>query len=87
MLTPGHFMGEQDPRAVWARNIGLLSVITVDLVGYSGAGVAIGYLAWKKLGWPWWFLLLTSLAGLSLAMYRVYQFTLREEEKETKKQP
>jgi len=51
----------------------MFSVIVTDLVGYTGAGIAVGYFAWKKWGAPWWVLLLCSVAGLVLAMYRVYQ--------------
>ena len=57
------------------KKAGLLSVIVADLLGYSGAGVGLGYLAMTKLGAPWWVLLLLSMAGLSLAMYRVYQIS------------
>lgn len=66
-------MGEQGPPNTWVRKLGLLSVIVVDLVGYTGAGIGLGYLMWKKLGMPWWVLLLTSLAGLGLAMYHLYR--------------
>jgi F0F1-type ATP synthase assembly protein I len=72
-------MEDQDPsRPPWARSLGLFSVIIADLVGYTGAGVGIGYLAWKKLGAPSWVLVVTSLAGLSLAMFRLYQRSSKE---------
>jgi hypothetical protein len=73
MLTGINFMGEQEPPNAWVRQLGMLSVIVVDLLGYTGGGIALGYLATRKLGAPWWVLLLTSVAGLSLAMYRLYQ--------------
>ncbi|OFZ79903.1 MAG: hypothetical protein A2583_06465 [Bdellovibrionales bacterium RIFOXYD1_FULL_53_11] len=62
----------------WVKKFGLASVMMVDILGYSGAGVGIGYLAWNKLGWPWWVILLTSTAGLVLAMYRLYRMFIRE---------
>ena len=62
----------------WAKKFGLASVMMVDILGYYGAGVGIGYLAWNKLGWPWWVILLTSTAGLVLAMYRLYRMFIRE---------
>ena len=61
------------PNRDWVRNLGMFSVIISDLVGYTGIGVGIGYLAWKKWNAPWWVLLLSSLTGLALAMVRVYQ--------------
>jgi F0F1-type ATP synthase assembly protein I len=60
------------------KNLGLFAVIVGDLMGYTGAGIGIGYLAWVKLGAPWWVLLVTTLAGLGLAFYRVYQVSQRE---------
>jgi hypothetical protein len=60
------------------KKIGLISVIVVDIVGYTVGGVAAGYLLWSKLGFPWWVLLITSSAGLSLGMYRLYQLTKKE---------
>lgn len=63
----------EKPNREWVRTLGIFSVIVTDLVGYTGAGVALGYFAWKKWGAPWWVVLGASLAGLALAMYRVYQ--------------
>jgi len=60
------------------RQIGLLAIIVSDLVGFVGAGVGIGYLAWTKWGAPWWVLLLSSLVGLTLAFYRIYRVSQRE---------
>jgi hypothetical protein len=60
------------------RKLGLFTVIVGDLMGYTGAGIGIGYLAWTKWGAPWWVLLLTSVAGLVLAFYQVYQVSQKE---------
>ena len=60
------------------RSLGYFSVIVGELVGFTGTGVAVGYFAWAKWGAPWWVLLLTSLAGLTLSMYRLYRMTQRE---------
>lgn len=60
------------------KGIGLLAVVVSDLLGYSGAGIGLGYLAWAKLGAPWWVLLVFSLAGLILAFYKLYQISQRE---------
>lgn len=78
MLTGKGFMKKNDPQRIWIRSLGLLSVMVVDLVGYTGGGVAIGYLAWTRLHAPWWVLLLTSLSGLWLAMYQLYRLSKKE---------
>ena len=54
------------------KNFGLFTVIIGDLVGCVGAGVGIGYFAMKKWNAPWWVLLLSSVTGLTVAMYRMY---------------
>lgn len=64
----------------WMRSLGYFSLIVGDLVGFTGAGIGIGYYAWTRWNAPWWVLLLTSLAGLSLAMYRLYKMTQRDME-------
>lgn len=69
-----------EDRKLWIRNLGLLSVIVSDLLGFTGVGIGIGYLLWAKLGAPWWVLVLSSSAGLSLAMYRMYRFTQKNEQ-------
>jgi hypothetical protein len=55
------------------RKLGLFTIIVSDLVGYTAAGMGLGYFAWTKWGAPWWVLLLSSVGGLSLAFYRIYQ--------------
>lgn len=60
------------------KKLGLLTIIVGDLMGFTGAGIGIGYLAWTKWGAPWWVLLVTSLAGLSIAFYRLYQISQKE---------
>lgn len=67
-------------RKNWARSLGLLSVITADLLGCTGAGVGIGYWLWKKRGMPWWVLLLFTMLGLVVAFYRLYLISQRNEE-------
>jgi F0F1-type ATP synthase assembly protein I len=60
------------------KKLGLFTIIVSDLMGYTGAGIGIGYLAWTKWGAPWWVLLMTSLAGLGLAFYRLYKISEKE---------
>ena len=63
----------KDPERPWADALSLMASISVDLLGYTGIGVGLGYLLWKKAGMPWWVLLLLSLAGLTLGIYRLYR--------------
>lgn len=60
------------------RSFGYFSLILGDLIGFTGAGIGIGYLAWKKWGAPWWVLLLASLGGLAISMIRLYKTTQRD---------
>ena len=60
------------------KKLGLFAVIVSDLIGYTGAGVGLGYLAWSKWNAPFWVMIVTSMAGLSLAFYRIYQISQKE---------
>ncbi|MBC7693013.1 MAG: hypothetical protein H7222_14720 [Methylotenera sp.] len=60
------------------KTLGLFGVIVADFVGYSGAGVAVGYFLWKKLDFPWWILLVTSIGGLYLASYQLYRLSEKD---------
>ncbi len=62
---------EQD-RSNWTKSMAIYSAVLADLIGFTGAGIGLGYLGWAKLGFPWWFLLTLTLAGFFLAMYRLY---------------
>jgi F0F1-type ATP synthase assembly protein I len=82
-------MKKNDPQAdsTWLRSLGYFSVIIGDITACTGLGVGLGYLAWSRWGAPWWVLMMTSMAGLILAFYRLYRMTLRETEAETETQP
>jgi F0F1-type ATP synthase assembly protein I len=69
---------ENKERDRTVRNLGLFAVILSDLVGYTGAGIAVGYFVWSKWGAPWWILLLTSLTGLSMAFYKMYKLSMKD---------
>jgi F0F1-type ATP synthase assembly protein I len=62
----------------WIRGLGLFGVITAELLGASVVGVGSGYLLWKKAGMPWWVLLVCSVAGLSVAFYRLYLISRKD---------
>jgi len=63
---------EKDRQKMW-RDLGLFSVIVTDLLGYTGAGLAIGWFLWKKWGTPMWLMAVLSVLGLCLAMLRIYK--------------
>ncbi len=69
---------ENETNQSMLRKVGYFSVIIVDLLGYSGAGVALGYYFWHQWKAPWWVLLLFSTAGLSLAMYKMYLLSQKD---------
>jgi len=60
------------------KKLGLFAIVMGELVGCTGAGIALGYFAWAKLGAPWWVLLLSTTAGLSLAFYQLYKISEKE---------
>jgi hypothetical protein len=66
-----------DPNG-WAKGLGLFGVITGELLGASVIGIGTGYLLWKKVGLPWWVLLVCSVAGLSVAFYRLYLISRKD---------
>ena len=68
---------DQKPEAM-LRKFGLFAVIIGDLVGFTGAGVALGFWAWSKWGAPWWVMLLSSLFGMSCAFYKIYRMSQKE---------
>lgn len=68
-------MGVQEDRPDWLKDVGLLGVVASEVIGFSGAGLGIGWLLWKKLDWPWWVLILSALLGLTAAFYRIYRMT------------
>jgi F0F1-type ATP synthase assembly protein I len=60
------------------KKLGLLTLIVSELLGYSLAGVGLGYLAWSKFKMPWWILLLSSMMGLGLAFYRINELSKKD---------
>lgn len=70
--------GEGENSQSLMRKFGLFSIVVFDLLAYTGAGVGVGYLAWRRWGFPWWFLLITTFAGLGMAFYQLYRISERE---------
>ena len=57
--------------------LGLFSIIVGDILGFTGVGFGLGYLAWKWWAAPRWLMLVGALGGLVLAMWQVYQLSLK----------
>ena len=64
------------------RSLALFSVIIGDLLAFTGAGMAIGYLAWKKIGAPQWIIMVTTLLGLGAAMWQLYRISQRDHDED-----
>jgi hypothetical protein len=75
MLRGRHFVANRAEKPDWLKDLGLLGVITSEILGFTGAGVALGYLAATRLGWPRWVLPIFAMIGLTLAFYRIYRAT------------
>lgn len=56
------------------RQLGIFGIVLSSFLGSSGAGVAIGWYLWKKAGFPWWVILITSGLGLYSACVQVIQY-------------
>ena len=66
-----------------ARQFGMFGLVLSTFLGASAAGVGIGWLLWKKAGFPWWIFLVTSLLGLYGATLQIlrYQRVLQGKDK------
>lgn len=56
----------------------MFSVITADLLGYTGAGLGLGYWLCKKLDWTLWVVPALGMVGLAFAFYRIYEFSKKD---------
>jgi F0F1-type ATP synthase assembly protein I len=57
----------------WVKGLGLYLVALTDLVGFTGAGLALGYFLYAKAGAPAWVMIPLALAGLALASWSIYR--------------
>ena len=60
-----------------AQQFGVFGLIVTQFLGYSGAGMGLGYVLWKRIGLPWWTMALFGFAGLALAVYRIVLYQKR----------
>jgi hypothetical protein len=65
-------------RSAMLKSIGLLGVITSEILVCTGLGGGLGYLAWARLGLPIWLIAVGGIAGLGLAMFRLYRVTQKD---------
>lgn len=71
-------MREEDPEnSPMIRQLGVFVVVLSSFLGSSGAGVGLGWLLWKKAGFPWWVILITSALGLYSACIQVVRYQKR----------
>lgn len=68
-----------------ARQLGMFLLVLSTFLGASGVGVGLGWLLWKKAGFPWWVVLITSLLGLYAAVVQVMRYQRILEKKEDQK--
>lgn len=70
-------MADDSSRNEILRDFGLFAIVAGEILGFTGAGIGLGYLGWTRLGLPWWVLIVTSLAGLALAMWQIARAAAR----------
>jgi F0F1-type ATP synthase assembly protein I len=59
-------------KSEWAKNLGLFSLILSELLGFTGLGVLVGYIAQTYAYAPGWLAFAAAVFGFSLGIYRVY---------------
>jgi hypothetical protein len=63
---------KKDDRPQWAKDLVLLSSVVWEVLLGTSLGLLCGYALWKKLGLSSFFVVLGGLAGLAIAMVRLY---------------
>jgi len=67
------------------QQFGMFGIVLGNFVGAGGVGIGLGWLLWKKAGFPWWTILVMSLLGLYAASYQVIRYQ-REMNRRVEKQ-
>ncbi|MBC7384675.1 MAG: hypothetical protein H7301_00755 [Cryobacterium sp.] len=62
------------PEESIARQFGMFGLVLSSFCGASAVGVGLGWLLWKKAGFPWWILLVTTILGLYGATLQVIRY-------------
>jgi|GEM_PF-3797922 len=63
----------KDEKPSWVRDLGIFGLVLTEVLGWTGAGMAIGYLSWKYGPVPMWITPVLALGGLVIALMRVYR--------------
>lgn len=66
-----------DPDDSIVKQFAMFGITLGQFVGASAVGVALGWVLWKKAGFPWWTLLVGALLGLAAASYQVIRIQRR----------
>ena len=64
-------MGREEP-PFWVKGLREFAVLSSELTGSVGAGIGLAYLCQRYLDAPSWVLMIGALAGLTLAIVRMY---------------
>lgn len=56
------------------EQFGVFGLVLSQFAGASAVGIGLGWVLWKKAGFPWWTILVTSLLGLYAASYQVIRY-------------
>lgn len=59
------------------KDFGIFSIVTVEIVGFTGGGLWLGYWLSERHGFPSWTLAVTAIAGLVIAIFRIYRMVKR----------
>ncbi len=68
----------KDSDRAWVRQLGLFGWIVSELVASVCLGAGLGYLLRRYLGLGGWVLVIGTLLGFGLAMFRIYRVTRKE---------
>ena len=67
---------DDESRRSYARGLALFSSILGDLIGYTGAGVFLGWAAHRLLGISTAWMILSGGIGMAVSFFRIYQRSL-----------
>jgi F0F1-type ATP synthase assembly protein I len=72
------------PEPTIAQQFALFALVISQFVGASAVGIGLGWVLWKKAGFPWWSILITAFAGIYAAGYQVVRYQRQLEGKRGK---
>lgn len=63
----------------------MFGIVLGLFVGSSAVSMGLGWFLWKKMGFPWWILLVTASLGIFLASIQVVRYQRRLEQRQVKR--